>query len=55
MSEFNYMLFTSPLYWTIIITCLLIIIAYKLYDEKLIGCFGEYWTKQLLSKLPKDK
>ena len=55
MSEFNHMLFTSPLYWTIIITCLLIIITYKLFGAKIIGWFGELWTKQSLARLPKDK
>ncbi len=55
MSEFNHALFTSPLYWAIIITCLVIIITYKLFGAKLIGWFGEYWTKQVLNKLPKDK
>ena len=55
MSEFNHMLFTSPLYWTIIITCLLIIITYKLFGAKIIGWFGELWTKQSLDRLPKDK
>lgn len=55
MSEFNHMLFTSPLYWAIIITCLLIIITYKLFGLKIIGWFGELWTKQSLDRLPKDK
>lgn len=55
MSEFNHALFTSPLYWTIIIGSLIIIFGYKLFGVKLIGWFGEHWTKQLLNKLPKDK
>ena len=55
MSEFNHALFTSPLYWTIIIGCLIIIFTYKFFGAKLIGWFGEHWTKQALSKLPKDK
>ncbi len=55
MSEFNHILFTSPLYWVIIITCLIIIITYKLFGAKIIGWFGELWTKQSLDRLPKDK
>ena len=55
MSEFNHVLLTNPLYWTIIIGCLVIIITYKLFGAKLIGWFGELWTKQSLDKLPKDK
>ena len=50
----NYFLM-SPLYWIIIIICLAIIITYKLFGAKLIGWFGEHWTKQILDKLPKDK
>ena len=55
MNGFNHMLFTSPLYWTIIITCLSIIITYKLFGATIIGWFGELWTKQSLNRLPKDK
>lgn len=55
MNEFNRILLTNPLYWAIIIVCLVVIITYKLFGTKLIGWFGEHWTKQILSKLPKDK
>ena len=55
MSEFNRVLFSSPLYWGMIIASILIIITYKLFGAKLIGWFGEHWTRQILNKLPKDK
>ena len=55
MNEFNRVLFSSPLYWAIIISSLIIIIIYKIFGPKIIGWFGEIWTKQALSKLPKDK
>ena len=55
MKEISNYFLTSPLYWTIIITCLIIIITYKLFGAKIIGWFGELWTKQSLDRLPKDK
>lgn len=55
MREFNHVLLTNPLYWIVIIVCLFIIIAYKLFGAKIIGWFGELWTKQSLDRLPKDK
>lgn len=55
MSEFNHVLFSNPLYWTIIILSLIIIIIYKFWGAKIIGWFGEHWTRQALKKLPKNE
>ena len=55
MSEFNHLLLTSPLYWIILISCILIIIICKFFGSKIIGWFGELWTKQELKKLPEEK
>ena len=55
MSEFNQWLLSQPLYWIIIIGSIVIIITYYLFGAKIIGWFGELWTKQALNKLPKDK
>lgn len=55
MSEFNHILLSNPLYWIIIILSLMIIIMYKFFGAKIIGWFGEVWTKQALNKLPKDR
>ena len=55
MKEISYYFLTNPLYWIVIIFCLIIIITYKLFGAKIIGWFGELWTKQSLARLPKDK
>ena len=55
MKELNHLLLTSSFYWIILISCILIIIICKLFGNKIIGWFGELWTKQELNKLPKDK
>ena len=55
MNELNQWLFSQPLYWITIVGSLIIIITYYLYGAKIIGWFGELWTKQALNKLPKDK
>jgi hypothetical protein len=55
MSEFNHKLLTNPLYWIFIIGCIALIIIDKLFFPKIIGWFGELWTKQALNKLPKKK
>ena len=47
-------LLTNPIYWIFIILCLIIIIVCKLYGSRIIGWFGELWTKQELKKLPKN-
>lgn len=55
MSVLNQWLFSQPIYWIILIGSIIIIISYYLFGAKIIGWFGELWTKQALSKLPKDK
>ena len=55
MNEFNQWLLSQPLYWIIIILAIVLIIAYYFFNAKIIGWFGELWTKQALNKLPKDK
>lgn len=55
MNELNQWLLSQPLYWIAIIVSLTIIISYYLFGPKIIGWFGELWTKQALRKLPKDK
>ncbi len=55
MGEFSRILMSSPLYWILTITGLIIIVGYKLVGPKIIGWFGELWTKIELNKLPKDK
>ena len=55
MDNLNQWLYSQPFYWLIIIAGLSIIITYYLFGSKIIGWFGELWTKQALSKLAKDK
>ena len=55
MNELNQWLFSQPLYWIIVIGGIALIIVYYLYGARIIGWFGELWTKQALNKLPKDK
>lgn len=55
MSEFNRILLSNPWYWVVLISCILVIVICKFFGAKIIGWFGELWTKQELNKLPKDK
>ncbi len=55
MTELYQQLFSNPLNWLIIISCLVLTIVYNLYGAKILGWFGEHWTKQVLNELPKDK
>lgn len=55
MSEFNQILLSNPLYWIVLILSILIIIICKVFGSKIIGWFGELWTKLELNKLPEDK
>lgn len=49
MYELNYML-----YWIILLLLILVLII-KIFSAKIIGWFGELWTRRKLNKLPKDK
>ena len=55
MSEFTKELVSSPWYWIILgINVLIIFIGIK-YGNKIIGWFGEKWTKDEIKKLPSDR
>ena len=55
MKELVYKLMFNPVYMTMVIISILIIIIYKLFLPKILGFFGELWCKEELNKLPKDK
>lgn len=50
-NEFLKYYLTNPLIITILVLGIISAVFYK----QIIGWFGEYWTKQVLSKLPKTK
>lgn len=54
MEVINKWLFTNPLFYIIIISSLFIIIVYKLFYPRIVGWFGEKYTKDELKKLPKE-
>ena len=54
MEVINKWLFTNPLFYIIIISSLSIIIIYKLFYSRIVGRFGEKYTKNKLKKLPKE-
>lgn len=54
MEVINKWLFTNPLFYIIIISSVAIIIIYKLFYSKIVGWFGEKYTKDELKKLPKE-
>ncbi len=47
-------LLTSPIYWIAIILCLIVSIILYCYNAKILGWFGEHWTKKELKKLPNN-
>ena len=55
MKELVYKLMFNPVYMTMVIISILIIVIYKLFLPKILGFFGEHWAKGELKKLPKDK
>ena len=55
LEKFNYMLLTSPIYWTLIIVCIIIIFVGTKYYNEIIGWFGEKLTRKELNKLDKSK
>ena len=55
MAEFSKSLLSSPIYWILMIICILIIFICLKFGNKIIGWFGEKWTKDEINKLPKDK
>ena len=55
LNKVNHVLLSSPLYWTLMILCAITIFVCIKYGAKIIGWFGEHWTKQSLDVLDKDK
>lgn len=55
MKELTKWLLSQPIYWVLIVCSLLIIITYYLFGKKILGWFGELWTKQALLLLPRNK
>ena len=55
MDEFNRMLLSSPLYWIALILSLVAIFVCIIYGNKILGWFGEKWTKDEIKKLPTDR
>ncbi|MBR1385302.1 MAG: NERD domain-containing protein [Bacilli bacterium] len=45
----------DTLYWIYIIVGILTIILLSIYSSKIIGWFGELWTKREIKKLPKEE
>lgn len=52
MSVFS---FNNPIYWVFILLLSLFILFVKIYYARIVGWFGEYWTRKELKKLPKDE
>ena len=55
LDKINNALLSSPLYWGLLILCGIIIFIGIKYGAKIIGWFGEHWTKQSLDVLDKNK
>ena len=55
MHELSEMFLYNPIYWIVIFSLLILCIVLKVFTPKILGWFGEYWVKQQLNKLPKDK
>ena len=55
LDKINNALLSSPLYWGLLILCGIIIFIGIKYGSKIIGWFGEHWTKQSLDVLDKNK
>ena len=47
--------FKNPYYCAFLIIGIILILIIKLFGSKIIGWFGELWTKSEIKKLPKDK
>ena len=54
MESFNNALLSSPIYWIIIIICLIIIVFNKRISAFIIGKAGEFWVKGELKHLSND-
>ena len=54
MTELYKVFFTNPIIIILLVASIIIIVTYYLFGIKLLGLIGEHWTKEALSKLPKD-
>ena len=54
LNKLNSALLSSPWYWGLLILCGIIIFIGIKYGAKIIGWFGEHWTKQSLDVLDKN-
>lgn len=55
MKEICEIILRSPLYWFLIIFCIIISTICYFWGNKILGFIGEFWTKKELEKLPKSK
>lgn len=55
LNKLNSALLSSPWYWALMIFCAITIFACIKYGVRIIGWFGEYWTKSSLYLLDKSK
>ncbi len=55
INKLNSFLFSSPWYWGLLILCVIAMFICIKYGSKIMGLFGEHWTKQSLNVLDKDK
>lgn len=55
MNLFDIFSFSNPIYWVIILLLLLFILFMKIFYTRIVGWFGEHWTRKELKKLPKDE
>lgn len=55
MLELGNKLLRSPIYWFVLFLCFIVLYILNRNINKIIGWFGEYWVRQVLSKLPKDR
>lgn len=55
MNEFTNAMLSNSILPTLFLLSIIVIIINYFFAPKIIGWFGELWTKQELKKLPKDK
>ena len=55
LKEFNKVLLSSPWYWAFLITCGIVIFVCIKYGARIIGWFGEHWSRESFNVLDKNK
>ena len=55
IDKINHALLTSPIYWILMILCVIVIFICLKYGNRIVGWFGEHWTRESLNKLDKNK